>query len=96
MHGLVGVDRVFAGLAADGDIRSQKSKSEGESQNQVDQNEQTAAVLGCKIGESPEISDADGTSCRRHDKAELPGKTVFLVFVIRFSLQFDYLLFNFV
>ena len=72
-------DGILAGPAADCDVAGQKRKTESESQDQINQNEKAAAVLGRQIGEAPEIADADRAAGRRHDEADLAGEAVLLV-----------------
>mgnify|MGYP002511576078 CR=1 FL=1 len=75
----VGGERALAGLTADGDLGGQQSKTKGQRQNDIDQQEDAAAVLGCQIGETPDVAQTDGRACRSQNKAQRTGEiTAFL------------------
>ena len=88
----VGLDGVLPRPAAYRNVAGQQRKAEGEGQDQIDQDEETATVLGCQVGEAPEIADAHSAARGRHDKTDLAGETVFFVVMFRFSRQCKYLL----
>ena len=74
MKGCVGVEGIFLGFSSNGNVRGQQDKAEGQNQDQVDQKEQTASVLGAQIRKAPDVSEADGRARSRKDKANLAGK----------------------
>ena len=48
----------------------------------VDEQENAAAVLCCEIGETPDIAEAYRSACRREDKADLARKGASLVLIL--------------
>lgn len=73
---------LFFVRAANGDVRGQQGEAEGQHQCQVHQQKQSAAVLGCQVGETPQIAHAYRTACGRQHKADLAGKMIRLLFHI--------------
>ena len=59
--------------------------AKGQGQNDVDQQENSSAVLCRQIGESPDVSEPDRRACRRQYEADLPGKGTSFFFVFHFS-----------
>ena len=55
MKGCVGVEGIFLGFSSNGNVRGQQDKAEGQNQDQVDQKEQTASVLGAQIRKAPDV-----------------------------------------
>ena len=68
MKGCVGVEGIFLGFSSNGNVRGQQDKAEGQNQDQVDQKEQTASVLGAQIRKAPDVSHAHSASRRGQDK----------------------------
>ena len=80
-EGLVGPHRAFAGHAADGGLGHDHGIAEGHGQNNIDQQEDAAAVFGCQIGKAPDVPQADGRACGGQDKADLAGKRTSFLFM---------------
>ena len=79
-EGLVSADRALAGHAADRSLRNDHRVAEGHRQNDVYQQENSAAVFGGQIRKAPDVSEADGRARSRKDKANLAGKgTSFMI-----------------
>ena len=57
------------------------ARAEGEGEDDVDEQENAAAVLCCEIGETPDIAEAYRSACRREDKADLARKGASLVLI---------------
>ena len=70
MNDFIGSDGALCGLSADGDLGGQQSKAKGQSQDNVGQQENTAAVLGCQIRKAPDIAQTDGRACRSQNKTQ--------------------------
>ena len=68
-------------LPSNCDIRCQECEAEGKGEDQIDQDEQSAPVLGGQIRKAPEVADADRAARGGHDKTELSGKSVFFMLV---------------
>ena len=79
-HLLIRADRALLRAAADGDVRCQQREAERQYQNKVDDEEQTAAVLGRQIRETPQISHTDRASGCGKDKPQLSRKVILLFF----------------
>lgn len=82
VHLRIGADGALFCAAANGDVRGQQGEAEGQHQCQVHQQKQSAAVLGCQVGETPQIAHAYRTACGRQHKADLAGKMIRLLFHI--------------
>ena len=57
-------------LPPDGHLRDQQCKTKGQRKNNVDDEEHASPVLGCQVGKSPDISQADGAPRRRKHKTD--------------------------
>ena len=73
-EGLKRADGAFAGHAADGGFRDDHGIAEGQRQQDVDQQEDAAAVLGRQIGEAPDVAKAHGGPGRGEHEPDLAGK----------------------
>ena len=76
MHLGIRADGAFLRPAADGDIGGQKRKAKRQHEREIDEEEQSAAVLGGQIREPPQIPDADGAAGRGQNEADLAGKMI--------------------
>ena len=76
----VSTNGALLGAAADGDIRGEQGKTEGQHQCKVHQQKQTAAVLCRKVGEPPQVAHAHRTAGSGKHKADLPGETACFLF----------------
>ena len=56
--------------AADGVFHGENGDAEQHKTCKVDEDEESAAVLACDVGETPDVSDADGAPRREQDEAE--------------------------
>ena len=74
--------RSFAGHAADGGLGHDHGIAEGHGQDDIDQQENAAAVLGGQVGKAPDVPQADGRACGGQDKADLAGKGTSLMFAV--------------
>ena len=89
MKGCVGVEGIFLSFSSDGNVRGQQDKAEGQNQDQVDQKEQTASVLGAQIRKAPDVSNTNGTSRRGQDKTDGTTKPFFFFVHDRSNLLYD-------
>ena len=53
---------VFAGRAAHGKFHDQQRESKGDKEQNIDDDEKSAAVFTGNIGESPDVAQTDGTA----------------------------------
>lgn len=89
MKGCVGVEGIFLGFSSNGNVRGQQDKAEGQNQDQVDQKEQTASVLGTQIRKAPDVSHAHSASRRGQDKTDGTTKAFFFFVHDRSILLYD-------
>ena len=82
-----GIEGVLLRAAANGYVSRQQGEAECQHQHQIDEQEQSAAVLGTEIGEAPDIADAHRAARRSQHKAERTAETT-AFFHVRFSLFF--------
>ena len=75
-HFGIGANGALLGFTADGNIGGEQGKAKGKHQHQINDEEQTAAIFGGQIRESPQISHADGAAGSRQHKANLPRKMI--------------------
>ena len=71
----VGRDTGQAGLTAQGDLGDHQGEAEGQSQDDVDQQENAAAVLGGQIGEAPQVAQTDCGASSGQNKTDAAGET---------------------
>ena len=69
---------LFSGHAANGGLGYDHRIAEGHRQNNVDQQENTAAVFGRQIGKAPDVPQADGRARRGENKPIFPEKELLL------------------
>ena len=87
-EGLVSADRALAGHAADRSLRNDHRVAEGHRQNDVYQQENSAAVFGGQIRKAPDVAEADGAARRRQDEADLASPLGTIVFHVIFSFNY--------
>ena len=73
--------RAFLGHPAQRRLGHDHGVAEGEGEDDVDEQENAAAVLCCEVGETPDIAEAYRSACRREDKADLARKGASLVLI---------------
>ena len=81
----VGADRAFVGHAAQGSLGHDHRVAERQRQHNIDQQKNTAAVLGCQIREPPDIAQPHRRPGSRQHKAELAGKRASVLFLFHDS-----------
>ena len=74
--------RAFLGHPAQRRLGHDHGVAESEGEDDVDEQENAAAVLCCEIGETPDIAEAYRSACRREDKADLARKGASLVLIL--------------
>ena len=89
MKGCLGGEGSFLGFSSNGNVRGQQDKAEGQNQDQVDQKEQTASVLGAQIRKAPDFSHAHSASRRGQDKTNGTTKAFFFFVHDRSNLLYD-------
>ena len=87
----IGRQGAEAGFPADGDLCDQQSEAEGQSQDQVAQQEQSAAVLGSQIGKTPDVAQAHGAAGSRQHEAQGTGERapLLILFHVEFLQNID-------
>ena len=73
--------RAFPGHPAQRRLGHDHGVAEGEGEDDVDEQENAAAVLCREVGETPDIAEAHRSACRREDKADLARKGASLVLI---------------
>ena len=73
-------DRTLLGAASQGALGNNHRIAEAQHEEQVDQEEDTAAVFCGEIGKTPDITQTDGGAGRRKNETETGGKTTPLTF----------------
>ena len=71
MQHLIGGEGALSGLAADSDLGGQQSEAKGQCQNDIGQQENAAAVLGCQIGKAPDVAQTYSRACCCKNKADV-------------------------
>ena len=89
MKGCVGVEGIFLGFSSNGNVRGQQDKAEGQNQDQVDQKEQTASVLGAQIRKAPDVSHPHSASRCGQDKTDGTTKAFFFFVHDKSILLYD-------
>ena len=69
-HFSIGGKGTLLGKTADGNLGCQQGKAKGECQSNVHDQEKSTAVLGCQIGKTPDVSQADSASRRGENKTD--------------------------
>ena len=82
MDELICGQRTLAGLAANRNLGDQQGEAEGQRQDQIDQQEQTAAVFGGQIGKTPDITKTYSAACRRQDKTQTAGEAAAIACIL--------------
>ena len=75
-------NRALAGHAAERGLCYDHGIAERHGQNDVDEQENTAAVFGGQIRKAPDVAEADGRAGGREHKADLSGKRTSFVFCV--------------
>ena len=81
-EGLVRADGTLAGHAADGGFGDDHRIAEGHGQDDIDQQENAAAVLCRQIGEAPDVPQPDGRARRGKDEADFARKGASFVLAV--------------
>ena len=81
-EGLIRADGAFAGHAADGGFDDNHRIAEGHGQDDIDQQENAAAVLCGQIGEAPDVPQPDGRARRGKDEADFARKGASFVLAV--------------
>ena len=84
-QGLVSSNSALAAGAAYGQLHGQDRHAHDEQKQQVNQNEQTAAVLSGDVGKFPNVADANGTSGADQNEAKAGFKAFSFHFTPSFS-----------
>ena len=82
--------RAFPGHPAQRRLGNDHGVAEGEGEDDVDEQEDAAAVLGRKIGEAPDVAEAHRRACSGENEADLARKGASLVlFLIHWIFLFS-------
>ena len=83
----VRADAGQARFTADRDLGDHERKAECDHEHQIDQQENTAAILRSQIGEAPQVAQAHRGACRRQHEADAAGETAsrFLFHILLFT-----------
>ena len=61
----VGTGSIGGGMSADDELANHARQSQHQDAGNVNDDEDSSAVLSCHIGKTPHIAQSDGTACRR-------------------------------
>ena len=85
IHFRVSADGALFCPAADGNIGHQQGKAKGQHQGEIDQQEQSAPVLGRQVGKPPQVPHPNSAPRRHQDKAQLSREVICFLFHVVYS-----------
>jgi len=80
MDDAVSGQRTLCRLSANGNFCGQQGKTKCQSQNDIAQQKYTAAILGCQIRKSPNITETNSTAGSSQHETDGTGKITSLLF----------------